>query len=264
MSASRWLGCVVSAICMATMLPAYAAAQNQPASAVEQLQQTLQRASQNLEASLVAIVGVGSAGPMVLGTGFFVANDGSFVTASHVFQANRGVQFQAYVTGEDGEKHLFPFTTLRADDRHDLRLCRIQSYHEPSKPRIRALPLARNSTAIPGTLIVSSGFPLTSPNAVLHFGPVAASSSPDQTLELAVMVNEGESGAPVLRLDTEEVIGMIVLVRTASVYSQNSGAEQNSGLTLAARVEWLQALLNEAATTTPAPGQPPHPLGESR
>ncbi|MCL4524210.1 MAG: serine protease [Acidobacteria bacterium] len=170
-----------------------------------------------------------------------------------MLQQSGEIQFAAYLSAEDGVKHLYPFKLLLFDKKHDLALCRIHyvpGHFEFGAPRMKALPLARSSTATPGTLVVSSGFPLTLSKATLHFGPVTSLSSPDDMLELSLMVNEGESGAPVLRLDSGEIIGAIVLVRTAAVYSGTAAAEQNSGISLAGRVEWMRDLMAQVSPAT--------------
>lgn len=193
----------------------------------------------------------------MVGTGFFVTADGLFVTAAHTFAGNHGLTFRAYVNGVDGQKHLRPVRVVQVDKAHDLALCGIENSADSKdgvKFEIHVLPLAASSSIPVGTLVGSSGLPLTLPTPMFHFGAVSGTSTQDQPLELGIMVNEGESGAPAVRLDSGEVIGMVLQVRTASVYSDqsNSGAEQNTGLSQAARVEWIRALLAQVASGTRA------------
>jgi hypothetical protein len=108
--------------------------------------------------------------------------------------------------------------------------------------------LADTSKSESGTFVIASGFPLTSERPSSHFGIVSTQAPGDQLVEIGVMVNEGESGAPVARIEDGKVIGMVSSVRTASTF-QGAGQgveDQNSGLTLAVPSEWLAALIAKA------------------
>lgn len=240
------------------LLPQWMHAEAGARTVLQQLQDALQSSSRNIEQTLVGVVAIGDAGPIVVGTGFFVNADGLFVTAAHTFSTNHGLAFRAYVNGVDGHKHLRPVRVLQVDKAHDLALCRIEDAADPkdsAKFEIHVLPLAESSNMPVGTLVASSGLPLTLPTPMFHFGAVSGDSPADQPLELGIMVNEGESGAPAVRLDSGEIVGMVLQVRTASVYSDqsHSGAEQNAGLSQAARVEWIRALIAQVANGTRAP-----------
>ncbi|HVP41875.1 MAG TPA: serine protease [Terriglobales bacterium] len=218
------------------------------------LQVSLQDSISRLNRSLVGIVAIGSGGPMIVGTGFIIADDGTFVTAAHVLRQPPGLQIRALIRlGAAGQKAA-EFEKLGDDAERDIAICRIVAEHGMRPPMV-PLPLADSSRSAAGTLVVSSGFPLASERPSSHLGIVSTDSAGDQYVEIAVMVNEGESGAPVMRLDDGKVIGMVSSVRIASTYAgAGHGAEdQNAGLALAAPAEWVTSLLHKAIPQAPGP-----------
>lgn len=231
-----------------------AAAQGGGAGGVLQLQSSVQDSIAKLDRSLLAVVAVGSGGPMVVGTGFIVSEDGTFVTASHVLRQPPEVVLRALIRDAAGHQQPAVFEPLVDDPERDVAVCRIVAGHGMRPPVVPA-GLAESSRAAAGTLVVASGFPLAAARPSSHLGIVSSDAAGDQYVEIAVMVNEGESGAPVVRLDDGKVIGMISSVRTASTYAgAGRGVEdQNSGLTLAAPAEWLSALIANAKQRAPRP-----------
>jgi V8-like Glu-specific endopeptidase len=242
------LGVLISALALAG-LPA--AAQNNRDSGIGALQSAVQNSIARLDRSLVAVVGVGSAGPMVVGTGFFVSNDGVFVTALHVLRQRPGVTIRALLPGEGADRPLVAVTTLSTDTQRDLALC--HAALGENAPATAPLKLAGSSDVPPGAFVVLSGFPLGAANISSHFGIVSGRAGKSEFLEVALHVNEGESGAPIVRVDDGTVIGMASSVRTASTYlgSGTGVEEQNSGLTLAARAEWIADLIARAKSAAP-------------
>lgn len=240
-------------VALAILLGAFpAGAQTSDAGGVLPLQNSLQDSIARLNRSLVAVVAVGSGGPMVVGTGFIVSEDGTFVTASHVLRQPPEVRMQALIHDTAGREQPVIFEALLDDAQRDVTVCRIIAGHGMRPPVVPA-ELAGTSKAAAGTLVVASGFPLAAARPSSHLGIVSSEAAGGHYVEIAAMVNEGESGAPVVRLDDGKVIGMISSVRTASTYAGAAqGVEdQNSGLTLAAPAEWLSALIAKSKQRAP-------------
>jgi Trypsin-like peptidase domain len=233
---------LIAAACAASLLQASA----QTSSPVVALQESLQKSIARLEPSLVPIVGIGKSGPMVIGTGFFVSSDGEFITAAHVLRQGKEVEIKALVPGDSGERQLATVELVAADDQRELALCRIsqETHHSGYVP----VTLASSVNVIPGTLVVVSGFPLAARNNSSHIGMISSRSAGSEPLEIAATINEGESGAPIMRWDTGVVVGMVASVRTASTYvgAARGVEEQNSGLALGSRSEWISALITRA------------------
>ncbi len=234
-----WLRCAI--VIAALVFPAMA----QNTSGVATLQNSIQTSIAQLDRSLVAVVAVGNAGPMIVGTGFFVAKDGTFVTALHVLQQGHGIAMRAMLRGD--ERQLFALETLAVDAARDLAICRIVATAKTSPVPVS---LAQHTEVAPGTLVVVSGFPLAAKSPSSHLGIISSASPAEESLEVGALVNEGESGAPIVRVDNGEVIGMVSAVRTASTYAGSArGVEdQNSGITLGSRAEWVRELMARAAT----------------
>ncbi len=214
------------------------------------LQASVQNSIAQLDRSLIAVVAIGQAGPMVVGTGFFVSDDGTFVTAHHVLQQGPGIGFKILMRTKDAPREAAGFEVIARDAMHDIVVCRAALEKGVSTVPVK---LAAASESVAGTFVVISGFPLTANSPSSHLGIVSSNAARSDPLELAAFVNEGESGAPILRIEDGQVIGMVSSVRTASTYKgAGRGIEdQNSGLTLGMRSELLAAAIARSATARP-------------
>lgn len=245
-----WHSSGLSLLLLVLLVPAWG--QGRDGGSVLGLQSSLQNAIARLDPSVVAMVAVGSGGPMVVGTGFIVSDDGTFITASHVLRQPAGVEIRALIRFGAAGKKTVQFERLVDDAQRDIALCRIVAEHG-MRPPLVPVTLADSSRSVAGTLVVASGFPLATERPSSHLGIVSTTAAGDEYVEVALMVNEGESGAPLVRLDDGKVIGMISSVRTASTYAgAGRGVEdQNSGLALAAPAEWITSLIRKAAQQAP-------------
>jgi serine protease Do len=202
----------------------------------------------------------------VVGTGFLVTPDGYFVTAAHVLQEYKpkSAQMTVGLRQRSGDMSGLWFDVIERDEPHDLALCKtvlpLRKFAENKNNPGTEQPVAslRVSTGQPitGEFIAIAGFPLGSWNPAIQFGTVAAirTTNPNvgrvpagqrELLQISVSGNKGNSGSPVVELDTGEVIGVIVQAEPAPLFSSNAGipVAQSSGIMLAVPASWVRDLL---------------------
>lgn len=146
------------------------------------------------------------------GSGFVISKDGLIVTNLHVIGEGRSIEVE-FVDGS-----VFPVTEVHAFDRYfDLAVVKI----EPKTISLDALKLADSSKLRQGDLIVGFGAPqglgfsvvagVLSAIRQLDPGFIGEGETPDYPmLQLAMPIEQGNSGGPVLNLDGE-VIGVVTL-----------------------------------------------------
>jgi len=218
----------------------------------------------------------------VVGTGFLVNQQGYFITAAHVAQADHvgpddhpiPCKVKAVLRQRDGSGFSQQFDVVELDKDHDLALCRILGFQvgeekhfnklmnnaipETSQHPFSSLALKADAPKI-GELVLVSGFPLGSYTSVLQLGILSATrnvfSGLPRTpkdggalLQIAVSGNHGDSGAPVVDVDSGRVLGVILQVVPAplavgGMLRFDMGDFQNSGIMLAAPASWVGAIL---------------------
>ena len=214
----------------------------------------------------------------VVGTGFLVTPDGYFVTAAHVLQQYKpkSAQMTVGLRQRSGDIGGAWFDLIEKDEAHDLALCKIASplgkfAENKSNPGTeRPVASLRVSIVEPitGEFIAIAGFPLGSWSPAIQFGTVAATRTTNPNagrvpagqrdlLQIGASGNKGNSGSPVVRLDTGEVIGVIVQAEPAPLFSAVEGIPlaQSSGIMLAVPASWVRDLLKRNNVQSVA--QPP-------
>lgn len=224
-----------------------------------------------------SIVGVGTTYPVrqpigearpnqLLGTGFAVGDGRIIATNYHVLPElldyeNR--QALAVFVGRGREARTRVAEVVAKDREHDLALLRITGDPLP------ALALGDDSEVREGEMMVFTGFPI---GAVLGLFPVshrgivssitpaartadnAADLSPAQlrrmrnpfnVFQLDAIAYPGNSGSPVYRESSGEVIGVLNSVFIKE--SREAILERPSGISYAIPVRWLKALLADVA-----------------
>lgn len=202
----------------------------------------------------------------VAGTGFLVTPEGYFVTAAHVLQEYKPKSGQMTVglrqrSGDIGGAW---FDLIEKDETHDLALCKIvgplgkfaENKDNPGTERPVASLRVSTVEPITGEFIAIAGFPLGSWSPAIQFGTVAATRTTNPNvgrvpagqrdlLQISASGNKGNSGSPVVRLDTGEVIGVIVQAEPAPLYTAVQGVPlaQSSGIMLAVPGSWVRELL---------------------
>jgi len=201
----------------------------------------------------------------VVGTGFLVAPDGYFVTAAHVLQLYKpnSAQMTLGVRQRSGDGSGRWFDVIEKDEAHDLALCKIngplkfveQKENPGTETPVASLRLSTTEPTV-GDFISIAGFPLGSWSPTIQLGTVAATSTTNPNvgrvpagqrplLQIRASGNKGNSGSPVISLDTGDVIGVIVQAEPAPLYSAMEGIplQQSSGIMLAVPAKWVQELL---------------------
>ncbi len=200
----------------------------------------------------------------VVGTAFLVTPDGYFVTAAHVLQQYKpkSAQMTVGLRQRSGDISGLWFDVIERDEAHDLALCKTAflKFAENKNNPGTEQPVAslRVSTAQPttGEFIAIAGFPLGSWSPAIQLGTVAATTTTNpnagrvpagqrELLQISASGNKGNSGSPVVELDTGEVIGVIVQAEPAPLFSPVEGVPlaQSSGIMLAVPGDWVRDLL---------------------
>lgn len=223
-----------------------------------------------------SVVGVGTAYPprqplqgaasnALLGTGFAVGDGTLVMTNQHVLpealdETNR--QTLAVFAGRGRDAQVRPAQLVAEDVRHDLAVLRI------SGPPLAPLALAESDPVREGDLVVFTGFPIgailglypvTHTGIVSSITPMAATSNsarelspaqilrmrnPFDVLQLDAIAYPGNSGSPVYRPGSAEVLGVINSVFVKE--SRETLLERPSGISYAIPAAHAKALLDRA------------------
>jgi S1-C subfamily serine protease len=203
--------------------------------------------------------------------------------------AGVNVQLKAMVRQKDGSGSGQGFDVLAFDADHDLALCQIHGFKvysptqsptanlmkaEAAKPLpagavrvdgthpFASLQIAGSPTAT-GTLVLVSGFPLGSWTPTVQLGLVAATRTlypppapplnvkdGGDLLQISVSANHGNSGGPIIDLDTGDVVGVLIELVPAPLaiggqLHYDAGTFEMSGLMLAVPATWVNTLLEK-------------------
>jgi S1-C subfamily serine protease len=218
----------------------------------------------------------------VLGTGFFVSDDGIVATARHVVEGQDSLLVG--LAQPDTENMRANFTlvgsnVLAQSERHDLALLRMRA--NPFQGQVssgmviddEAIPLLFGVTQLDsarpedGEPIAISGYPLSNPVLVTTSGGVASAWSYDMAevaipgrpegfkmpdiadLLLAdVQANPGNSGGPVYRVADAAVLGVCIEVQGSPVWGDGGPlpVASNAGLTVARPARYVVELMTTA------------------
>jgi serine protease Do len=201
----------------------------------------------------------------VVGTAFLVTSDGYFVTAAHVLQQYKpkSAQMTVGIRQRSGDISGRWFDVIEKDEAHDLALCKAvpflkfaENKDNPGTEQPVASLHVSSAHPITGEFIAIAGFPLGSWSPAIQFGTVAATTTTNpnagrvpagqrELLQIGASGNMGNSGSPVVELDTGEVIGVIVQAEPAPLFSPVGGVPlaQSSGIMLAVPASWVRDLL---------------------
>ncbi len=212
---------------------------------------------------------------IVYGTGFFVGDQGYFITADHVVDKyEKGTPREtAVIHQQDGGGIGLWFELVEEDKQHDLALCKIiggfslkkssrllqGQTGRPRKSLRRVTSFAVADRVIKaGEPIALLGFPLGAfVTPVIQGGNVAATNAiltsaynfpgfhGGDNFIVSVAGNHGNSGGPVISLTTNEVIGVLVQYVPAPLITTADGYQipQQSGLMVAVPTKFVIQLL---------------------
>jgi serine protease Do len=188
-----------------------------------------------------------------IGTGFFVGNGNLIATASHVYlEAGKtivdgsGGKMYALKSLRSGQKFAVPVQLAAEDFAHDVALLRFDPSlikQQVTNFEIKPLELADKRPEMGDSVefmgyFAGDDFPLLSRTLVAGFTP-----SPE-LLVLDLPANPGQSGSPVLSLETGKVVG--VLSSFVPVVLLPGGLPTHSGLSRSVEVEHLKRLMESA------------------
>jgi len=248
---------------------------------IPSLQEDLRRVAASTQGAVVAIMAWPKNFPDeiggVTGSAFFINEEGYFLMAAHVlsgFPAERGtltvVLIQKTVGGQIGVH----FEVVEKDTARDIALCRAIGFQDYWKRRDPNLPdnpgfylgTLKLKTEKPpvGTIIALAGFPLGSWNPTFQVGILSATETINPNLpgvpagrgpllQIGVTANKGNSGSPVIDVESGKVIGIIIQEIPAPLLlnAPNLPFAQNSGVALAVPPEWAVQLVKKHNVTLP-------------
>jgi len=203
----------------------------------------------------------------VVGTAFLVTPDGYFVTAAHVLEQYKpkSAQLTVSMRQRSGDMGGVWFDLVEKDEAHDLALCKtvfplprfVARKDNPGMEQPISTLHISSTPPLTGQFIAIAGFPLGSWNPAVQFGTIAAirTTNPNagrvpagqrELLQISASGNKGNSGSPVIDLDTGDVIGVIVQAQPAPLFGSAQGVPlaQSSGIMLAVPASWVSDLLS--------------------
>jgi serine protease Do len=207
------------------------------------------------EKSIVKIVFQNPSGQVnSVGTGFFVGKGDLIATASHVYldgektvvDSGGGQLFVAKVS-HSGQRFLIPFQLVGSDYGHDLAVLRIDPDAFTKLTNIEVKPLElEDAKPAAGDGIFFMGyfgnddFPLLSRTVLSGFTGVGES----EQLVLDLPANPGQSGSPVISLDSGKVVGVLASFVPVTLFPGT--APTHSGLSRSVEVVHLKRLIESA------------------
>jgi serine protease Do len=187
--------CLLACLLAALTLPSLAAQEKKAGKTVEQL-------AEDAKESIAVLLYTGRDGKQQgLGTGFVISSDGLIATNLHVIGEARPVTVQL----ADGSKH--DATVVFASDKKlDLAIVKIDA-----KKKLTPLPLGDSAKLKQGQALVAIGHPQGLQYSVVA-GVLSGKREFDgvSMLQLAIPIEQGNSGGPVLDADGK-VVGIVTM-----------------------------------------------------
>lgn len=159
------------------------------------------------------------------GNGFFIDEDGYLLTAAHVLSQLHGGQPYVLLRHPGAPLEFAQATLVAVDRDHDVAILRASPNSFNSRETVSFLPLA-HEMAFPGESVVAAALEPLNPRDAYTSEPAFEERSPGEVLgfefsqlekgradtELFLFnhaVRPGESGAPVIAVDSHEAVGLI-------------------------------------------------------
>lgn len=250
----------------------------------QNLEKQLERTAQHAEFAVLPVwynTDSPTINMVVVGTAFLVTPDGYFVTAAHVLEQYKAksARMTVGIRQRSGDIGGAWFDLIEKDEAHDLALCKTTNPIPRFTPD-KTNPGTEHPTAsfqisvtppMTGQFIAIAGFPLGSWNPATQLGTVAATRTVNpnagrvpagqrELLQISAAGNQGNSGSPVIALDTGDVIGVIVQAQPAPLFTapqlQGVPMAQSSGIMLAVPAEWISDLLKRHHVVSVAENPP--------
>lgn len=213
------------------------------------------------------------------GNGFFINEEGYLLTAAHVLETFRdGGRPYILVSRPNRPPQLLQATVIAIDSEHDVAILRANSNPFTSKYKVSFLPLSSKPVSPGESVLALSLRPPKQQNArtfevpredrfsgeVLSYEStqLEKSAPASEVLLLSHPVILGQSGSPVLALDSRAVVGLIEgrWLRSSAVSIAKSSASSVSTPGAAIPIRYAIALLQHESISWHTPPSPPSSL----
>jgi len=193
------------------------------------------------------------------GNAFFINEQGYLLTVAHVLDNFRdGGQPYILLTRPNGPPHLVRADIIEADHPHDVAILRANPNPFASSHKLTFLPLASEKVAAGQAVLALSLHPSKPQYAQSYQIPVEDRSSgevlsyestqleksapPAEVFLLSHPVTLGQSGSPVLAVDTNAVVGLVEgrWLRASSAALAKAGAAPGAAIPIQYAIDLLQ------------------------
>jgi S1-C subfamily serine protease len=210
------------------------------------------------------------------GNGFFINEQGYVLTVAHVLENFRdGGQPYILVSRLNGPPQLIPATIVAKDSEHDVAILRAAANPFASKHRVNFLALSSEAASAGQAVLALSLHPPKQQNAntfqvpredrfsgeVLSYESTQLEKSAPaaEVFLLSHSVNLGQSGSPVLAVDSRAVVGLVEgrWLRSSGVSVPKASAASVSAPGAAVPIRYAIALLQRESVSWHTPQAPP-------
>jgi S1-C subfamily serine protease len=210
------------------------------------------------------------------GNGFFINEQGYVLTVAHVLENFRdGGQPYILVSRRNGPPQLIPATIVAKDPEHDVAILRAAANPFASKHKVNFLALSSEAASPGQSVLALSLHPPKQQNAhtfeipredrfsgeVLSYESTQLDKSAPaaEVFLLSHSVNLGQSGSPVLALDSRAVVGLVEgrWLRSSGVSVAKASAASASTPGAAVPIRYAIALLQRESVSWHTPQSPP-------
>jgi S1-C subfamily serine protease len=210
------------------------------------------------------------------GNGFFINEQGYLLTAAHVLESFRnGGQPYILVTRPNSPPRLVKASIIAVDSEHDVAILRANSNPFTSKFKVSFLPLSSEPASAGEPVLALSLHPPKQQNAntfqvpredrfsgeVLSYESTQLEKSAPaaEVFLLSHPVNLGQSGSPVLALNSHAVVGLVEgrWLRSSAVSIAKSSSRSPSTPGAAVPIRYAIALLQRQSISWHTPQPPP-------
>jgi S1-C subfamily serine protease len=210
------------------------------------------------------------------GNGFFINEQGYILTVAHVLENFRnGGQPYILVSRPNGPPQLIPATIVAKDPEHDVAILCAAANPFASKHKVNFLALSSEAASPGQSVLALSLHPPKQQNAhtfevpredrfsgeVLSYESTQLDKSAPaaEVFLLSHSVNLGQSGSPVLALDSRAVVGLVEgrWLRSSGVSIAKASAASASTPGAAVPIRYAIALLQRESISWHTPQSPP-------
>ena len=181
------------------------------------------------------------------GTGFFITEDGYFITCFHVV-VNSGKITLRNLKGET-----FEVRAIAVDKSNDLALLKAEP---PANARFKPLPLAHSNEVRRGAAIVTMGFPNISQQGIEPkvtdgiINSFSGANNDQRVFQISAPIQTGNSGGPLITMDGN-VVGVVASKLDAAAIARQTG-DIPQNVNYAIKSQHVLDMLDKVAAQIPA------------